>query len=177
MELAEPSAGAWAAGDRQSENPGKVARAIVAVANEAGLGLPTDENLRAEEICSELPRRAAVVQAFIVIAVGMLSERYGGVRALARGMAGQHGCDCEPAACRWLSRSLSGPRSIIELNRIVARLAKFSRSEIRKLHRRIRSDSGPAGERQAVFAHISLLKGYDKPIAPTSEDTMRRERS
>src|ERR1700722_18347440 len=51
-------------------------------------------------------------------------------------MAGQHGCDFEPAARRRLSLSLSGPRSIIELNRIVARLAKFSRSEIRKLHRR-----------------------------------------
>ena len=69
MGLAERSARAWAAGERQPENPSKVARAIVAVAHEAGLALPTDEHLRAEEICGELPCRAAAVQSFIVIAV------------------------------------------------------------------------------------------------------------
>jgi hypothetical protein len=81
MGLAERSARAWAAGERQPEDPGKVTRAIVAVANEAGLGLPTDEHLRAEDICGELQCRAATVQCFIVIAVEMLAQRHGGVRA------------------------------------------------------------------------------------------------
>jgi hypothetical protein len=64
-------------------------------------------------------------------------------------------------------------RSIFELNPIVARLAKFSRSEIRKLRRRIRSESGPAGDRQAVLAYISLLKGADKPVVATPERRLR----
>jgi hypothetical protein len=63
-------------------------------------------------------------------------------------------------------------RSTFELNPIVARLAKFSRSEIRKLRRRIRTESGPAGDRQAVLAHISSLKGADKPVVPTPEETL-----
>ena len=159
-------------GRRQPENPGKVARAIVAVANEAGLGLPTDEHHRAEEICGELPCRATAVQAFIVIAVGMLAERHGGVRALARAMAGKDGPRLEATVRRWLALAPSEPRSIIELNRIVARLAKFSRSEIKKLRRRIRSESGPAGDRQAVLAYISLLNGSDKPVVPTPEETL-----
>ena len=66
MGLAERSARAWAAGARQPENPSKVARAIVAVAQEAGLGLPADEHHRAEEICGDLPLRAAAVQCFIL---------------------------------------------------------------------------------------------------------------
>jgi hypothetical protein len=172
MGLAERSARAWVAGGRQPENPGKVAGAIVAVANEAGLGLPTDEHLRAEEICSELPRRAAALQAFIVIVVGMLAERYGGMRGLARAMAEKDGSDCEPATRRWLALARSEPRSIKQLNPIVARLAKFSRSETKKLHRRVRSESGPAGDRQAVLAYISLLNGSDKPVVPTPEETL-----
>jgi hypothetical protein len=172
MGLAARTGRAWAAGARRPEKPREVALAIVAVAHGAGLGLPTDEHLRAEEICRELPRRAAAVQAFIVVAVGMLAERHGGVRALARAMAGQDGRNCEPAVRRWLSLSLSEPRSIIELNRIVARISKFSRTEIKKMHRRIRSDSGPAGDRQAVFAHIFLLNGADNPVVPTPEETL-----
>jgi hypothetical protein len=62
-------------GERQPENPSEVARAIVAVANEAGLALSTDEHLRAEEICGELPYSATAVQCSIVIAVEVLSER------------------------------------------------------------------------------------------------------
>jgi len=37
-------------------------KAIVAVADGAGFGLPTDEHLRADEICRELPRRSAAMQ-------------------------------------------------------------------------------------------------------------------
>jgi hypothetical protein len=112
------------------------------------------------------------VQAFIVVTAAMLAERHGGVRALARAMACKDGRDCEPALRRWLALARSEPRSIDQLNPIVARLAKFSRSEIRKLRRRIRCESGPAGDRQAVLAYISLLKGADKPVAPTPEETL-----
>ena len=172
MGLAERSAQAWGAGERQPENPGKVARAIVAVAQEAGLGLPTDEHLRAEEICRELPRRAAAVQCFIVIAVGMLAERYGGVRALARAIAGKDGRNYEPVTRRWLAIARSDPRSIKQLNPIVSRLARFSRSETKKLRRRIRSEAGPAGDRQAILAHISLLNGAENPVVPTPVETL-----
>jgi hypothetical protein len=91
MRLAERSARAWAAGERQPANPGEVARAIVAVAHETGLTLPIDEHHRVEDICGELPCRTAAVQCFIVIAVQMLADRHGGVRALARAMAGDGG--------------------------------------------------------------------------------------
>ena len=87
MELAERTGRAWAAGARRPEKPGEVARAIIAVAHGAGLSLPTDEHLRAEEICRELSHRAAAVQCFIAIAVEMLAERHGGVRGLARAIA------------------------------------------------------------------------------------------
>jgi hypothetical protein len=172
MGLAERSARAWAAGGRHPENPGQVARAIVSVARDAGLGLRTDEHLRAEEICCELPHRAAAVQCFMVIAVGMLAERHGGVRALARAMAREDGPRLEATVRRWLALGQSELRSILELNRIGARLAKFSRSEIRKFRRRIRTESGPPGDRQAILAYISLLKGADKPVVPTPEETL-----
>jgi hypothetical protein len=172
MGLAERSARAWAARTRQPENPGEVARAIVDVAHGAGLGLPKDGHLRAEEICGELPCRAAAVQAFIATTAAMLAERHGGVRALARALAGEGGRDCEPAVRRWLALARSEPRSITELNRIVARLGKFSRSEIRKSHRRIRSEPGAVGDRQAVLARISQLCGAERPVVPTLEETL-----
>jgi hypothetical protein len=172
MGLAERSARAWAAGGRQPENPGEVAGAIVAVAHRAGLGLHRDEHLRAEKICVELPPRAAAVQVFIVIATGLLAERYGGVRALARAVAAPDGSDCEPTVRRWLALARSEPRSIAELNRIIARLAKFSRSEIRKSRRRIRREPGPVGDRQAILAHVSLLNGAEKPALPTPVETL-----
>jgi hypothetical protein len=95
MRLAERSARAWAAGQRQPENPGEVARAIVAVAHGAGLGLTIDQHLRVEEICGELPRRAAAVQCLIVVATATLAKHYGGVRALARAMAKRDETDLE----------------------------------------------------------------------------------
>jgi hypothetical protein len=172
MELAERTGRAWAAGARRPEKPCEVARVIVAVAHSAGLGLRTDEHLRAEEICRELQHRAAAVQCFIAIAVEMLAERHGGVRGLARAMAKQGGDNLESTLRRWLGLAQSEPRTIAELNRIVARLSKFSRTEIKKLRRRIRSETGPAGERQAILAHISLLNGAEKLVVPTPEETL-----
>jgi hypothetical protein len=172
MGLAERSARAWTGGEHQPEDPAKVARAIVAVAREAGLTLPIDEHLRAEEICGELPCRATAVQAFIATTAEMLAERHGGVRALARAMARENGPGPEATVRRWLALGQSELRSILELNRIVARLAKFSRSEIRKLRRRIRTESGPAGDRQAVLAYISLLNGAEKPVVPNPEEAL-----
>jgi hypothetical protein len=170
--MSERSARAWTSGERQPANTGEVARAIVAVAHETGLTLPIDEHHRADDICGELPGRAAVVQCFIVIAVQMLAERHGGMRALARAMASKDGRNYEPTVRRWLSLDPSKPRSVIELNRIVARLSRFSRAEIKKSRRRIHRVAGPAGDRQAVFAHISLLSGYDKPLVPTLEEML-----
>jgi hypothetical protein len=132
MGLADRSARAWLAGQRQPENPGDVARVIVAVADGAGLGLATDEHLRAEEICGDLLLRAAAVQALIVVTVAILAERHGGVRALAKAISGENGPDLEPTVRRWLGLGQSELRSIRELNRIVARLARFSCLEIRK---------------------------------------------
>jgi hypothetical protein len=73
MELAPRTVRAWASGERRPEKPSEVARAIVAVAREAGLSLPSDEHLRAEEICAELPGRAVAAQRFISAMVAMLA--------------------------------------------------------------------------------------------------------
>jgi hypothetical protein len=149
-----------------------VARAIVAVAHSTGLGLPRDEHLRAQEICAELPCRAAAVQAFIAVNAAILTMRYGGVRALGRAIAGQDGLDVEATVRRWLALDQSEPRPIGDLNRIVTRLGKFSRSEIGKSCRRIRSEPGQVGDRQAVLAYISQLYGAQKPVVPTPEETL-----
>jgi hypothetical protein len=172
MRLSERSARAWAAGGRQPANPAEVARAIVAVAHEAGLGMPRDEHLRAEEICSELTCRVAAVQCLIVIATTALAERCGGLRALARAMAKPGGADLEPTVRRWLGLDRSELRRIGDLNHIVSRIAKFSRAEIKKSHRRIRGESGPVGDRQAVLAYLSLLSGAERPVVPTPDETL-----
>jgi hypothetical protein len=160
----------WAAGKHQPSRPGEVARAIVAVAGEGGLGLPSDEHLRTEEICAALPDRAAAVQCTIAVAAGILVERYGGVRALARAMATPGGADLEPTVRRWLGLARSEPRPIGDLNCILSRLAKFSRAEIRKLRRRVTTGSGPLGNRRAVLAYLSLLCGAKRPVVPTPEE-------
>jgi hypothetical protein len=172
MGLAAPTARAWSSAERRPEKPREVAQAIVAVAREAGLGLSSDEHFRAEEICAELPGRAAAVQCFVSVMVVMLAERLGGTRALARAVAGEGDADLEPTVRRWLALSISEPRPIGDLNRIVAHLAKFSRAEIRKMRRRILMEPGPAGDRQAVAAHLSLLCGAEKPIMLTLEETL-----
>ena len=101
----------------------------------------------------------------------MLAEHYGGVRALARAIAGEDEL-LEATIRHWLALGQSEFRRIGNLNRIVKRLGKFSRSEIRKSRRRIRTELGPIGDRQAVLAHISLLYGAEKPVVPTPEETL-----
>jgi hypothetical protein len=172
MGLAARTARAWVTGERQPETPRAVARAIVAVAREAGLGLPSDEHLRAEQICGELPDRVAAVQCFAPLMVTALAERLGGIRALARAIAGEEKTDIEPTARRWLTLANAELRPIGDLNAIVARLAKFSRSEIRKMRRRIATEPGPAGERQAIVGYLSLACGAKKLVVLTPEQTL-----
>src|SRR5947209_18567381 len=62
LKLAARTARAWTARSRRPAEPRRVAQAIVAIAGEAGLALPSDENFRAEKICAELPWRVVAVQ-------------------------------------------------------------------------------------------------------------------
>jgi hypothetical protein len=71
---------------------------------------------------------------------------------------------------RWLGLAHDELRPIGDLNRIVARLAKFSRSETRKIRRRIVTEPGPAGDRQAIVLHLSLAYGAAKPAVLTLEE-------
>jgi hypothetical protein len=172
MGLAARTERAWAAGERRPEKPHEVARVIVALAGEAGLGFSADEHLRAEEICLELPGRAAAVQCFTFVMVAALAGRCGGVRALARAMAGEGDTDLEPTVRRWVALAASEPRPIGGLNRTVARLAKSSRGEIRKMRRRIVVEPGAAGDRQTIVGHLSLAFGAEKPVMLTLEETL-----
>jgi hypothetical protein len=108
----------------------------------------------------------------IVIATTALAERCGGLRALARAMAKPGGADLEPTVRRWLALDRSKLKAIGELNRIVSRLARFSRTEIKNSRRRIRTESRSVGDRQAVLAYLSLLSGAEKPVVPTPEETL-----
>jgi hypothetical protein len=134
--------------------------------------LPSDEHLRAEEVCGELPVRATAIQCLISTTTAALAERHGGARALARAMAGQGKTALEPTVRRWLALGRGELRPIGDLNRIVARIAKFSRSEIRKMRRRIVTEPGPAGDRQAIIGHLSLAFGAEKPVMLTLEETL-----
>jgi hypothetical protein len=102
----------------------------------------------------------------------MLAERLGGTRALARALTGEGTTDLEPTVRRWFTLAAGEPRPIADLNRIVARLAKFCRSEIRKMHRRIRTEAGPGGDRQSIIAYLSALFGEKKPAVLTPEETL-----
>jgi hypothetical protein len=172
MGLAARTARAWASGERQPEKLGEVARAIVAVAREAGLGLSSDEHLRAEEICGELPGRVRAVQCFVSAMTAALAERRGGIRALARAMAGEGDTDLEPTVRRWFALARAERRPIGDLNRFVTCLAKFSRAEIKKLGRRIGTEPGPAGDRQAIVRYLSLAYGAEKPAVLAPEETL-----
>jgi hypothetical protein len=73
---------------------------------------------------------------------------------------------------RWLALAKVELRPIGELNRIVARLAKFSRAEIKKMRRRIDAEPGPAGDRQAIVAYLSLAHGAEKPAILAPDETL-----
>ena len=78
-----------------------------AVAREAGLGFSSDDHLRAEEICRELPGRAAMIQSFISFTTAMLALRHGSIRGLARAMTGDDEIGLEPTVRRWLGARLN----------------------------------------------------------------------
>jgi hypothetical protein len=149
-----------------------VARAIVAVAREVGLSVSADDHLRSEEICAELPRRATIVQCFVSVMTAMLALWHGSIRGVARAIAGDDENALEPTVRRRLSLARGDPRPIGELNKIVARLGKFTRVEIRKTQRRIATEPGRAGERQAIVGYLSLAYGAEKPVVPTQEETL-----
>jgi hypothetical protein len=81
MGLAERSARAWAAGTRQPEDPGEVARAIVAVANEAGLTLP---DRRTPPCRGYLPRTAVPRNCGAMLDRDRHGEACGALRRAAR---------------------------------------------------------------------------------------------
>ena len=87
-------------------------------------------------------------------------------------MAGEGETDLEATVRRWFALANAEPRPIGAQNAIVARLAKFSRSEIRKIRRRIVTEPGPAGERQAIVAYLSLAHGTEKPVILAPDETL-----
>jgi hypothetical protein len=172
MGLTPRTARAWMSGARRPEKPRDVAQAVVAVARDAWLGLPADEHLRADDICAELPARALGVQFFISFATAMLADRFGGVRPFARALAGEGGPDLEPTIRRWIALAERELRPVGDLNRIIARLVRFSRAEIRKMRRRVGVEPGPAGDRQAIVGYLSLLYQVEKPAVLAPEETL-----
>ena len=82
--------------------------------------------------------------------VAQLADHFGSLRAIARALRGDGAGDLEPAVRRWLALGQGPLRPIGEINRIIARLAKFSRAELRKMRRRIRTEPGPTGDRQTI---------------------------
>jgi hypothetical protein len=91
--------------------------------------------------------------------------------------AGEGDTDLEPTVRRWLALARSEPWPIGDLNRFVARLAKFSRAEIRKMRRRIVVEPGPADDRQEIVGFLSLAHGAEKPVLLTPEETLALPRA
>jgi hypothetical protein len=166
MGLTSRSASYWAAGKSPSD-PDKVAQAVVAVATKAGFLLPDDNGLSSEAICAELPWRGAAAQFFVSAMVALIADRLGGLRELARTMAID-----EKTARRWLALCQGELRPVGKINAIVAKLGKLARREIGTARRRMALDHGPAGERQAIVAYLSVLDGAEKPIILSSADTL-----
>jgi hypothetical protein len=172
MGLTARAGRSWTTGNRCPENPGEVAGIVAGIAEEAGLLFSTDAHLRADEICAELPMRAALVQLLIATATRQLADHFGGVRALARAMKPAGEGDLEPTLRRWIALGVGELRPIADLNRIMARLGKFCRGEIRKRRRRIIVERGPAGDRQLVLALLQLLDGADQVQVPSPDETL-----
>jgi hypothetical protein len=102
----------------------------------------------------------------------MLAERLGGTRALARAIAGDGDTDLEPTVRRWLAFAAGELRPVGEVNRVLGRLAKFSRLEIKKMGRRITTQAGPAGDRQAIGGHLAQVYGAGKPAVLAPEEML-----
>jgi hypothetical protein len=132
MRLPTRTVRAWVAGERQPANPLAVAQAVVDAARNASLDWSTDQHLRPEEICAELLKRAAMAQSFASVTVAMLAHGFGGIRALARAMAGQALLDLEPSVRRWRGLSEGPLRPVGDINSVTSRLGTFSCAEIRK---------------------------------------------
>ena len=115
-------------------------------------------------------RAAAIVQSFISFMTAMLALRHGSIRGLARAMTGDDEIALEPTVRRWLGLARGDLRPIGELNSIVARLAKFSRCGTRKMRRRIVTEPGPAGDRQAIVGYLSLARGAENPTSMAPEE-------
>lgn len=172
MSLAPRTGRSWAMGEREPAEPAKVARTIVAIAQELGLGFATDELHRSEEICADLPMRAALVQYLIAAATQWLAKEFGGRRGLARAMQPAGESDHEPTLRRWIALGSGEVQPIAYLNGIMARLAKFCRGEIRKKGRRFTVESGPAGDRQVVWSLHQLLTGANTVQVPSGDETL-----
>jgi hypothetical protein len=172
MGLAERSARAWASGERQPANPSEVARAIVAVAREAGLSLRARASHRRKAGSQSRPSLQAITLARARAPPWRSASIAAVMATKACTAVVRHGNSPQISSALWCSSVGSEPRPINQLNPAVSSLAKFSRSEIRKFRRRIRCESGPAGDRQAILAYISLLNGSDKPVVPRSEETL-----
>jgi hypothetical protein len=167
MGLTPQGARHWAAGTKQPHDPRKVVAAIVALAAEAGLSLPINDRLSKEAICAELPGRAAAVQCFVTATVALFVAHQGGVRELARAIEVD-----EKTVRRWLALARGELRPIRETNSIIAKLAKFARSEIRAARRRITTVRGPEGDREAILACLSLVHGTETPAILSPAETL-----
>jgi hypothetical protein len=104
--------------------------------------------------------------------VAQLADRCGSLRAFALALAGEGGPDLEPAVRRWLALGQGTLRPIGEINRIIAQLAKFSRAELRKMRRRIRTEPAPTGDRQIINGYLSLVYGARKPVVLAPEEML-----
>jgi hypothetical protein len=156
----------WASGSKLPHDPGKVIEAIVALVAKAGVLLPSNDPLSNEAICAELPGRVGAVAGFAAAMTALFAETHGSQRELARAM----GIDRETVRC-WLTLNQCEP-PIRPINAIIAKLAKFARSEIRALRRRVTTDYGAAGDRQAIVAYLPLVYRMREPIIRSSAETL-----
>jgi hypothetical protein len=72
---------------------------------------------------------------------------------------GRHGVRCEAISNPLVALGQGTLWPMGEINRIIARPAKFSPAELRKMHRRIATEPGPTGNRQAISSYLSLVTG------------------
>jgi hypothetical protein len=54
---------------------------------------------------------------------------------------------------------------------MVARLAEFSRAEIKRIRRRLDAELGPVGDRQGILSYLSPAHGAEKPVILAPDET------